>query len=79
MLYELICSVNQRLVMGENVDEEEKRQIIDAILSEPDYTHMVSKEKYVTARLRKLCTLRYLPCKRDRASFVSSQVSCQER
>jgi len=51
MLYELICSVNQRLVMGENVDEEEKRQIIDAILSEPDYTHMVSKEKYVTAGL----------------------------
>jgi hypothetical protein len=51
MLYESICSVNQRLVMGENLGEEEKQHIIHAILSEPDYTHMVPKEKYVTARL----------------------------
>jgi hypothetical protein len=36
MLYDLICSVNQRLIMGENVGEEEKQQVIDAILSETE-------------------------------------------
>jgi len=51
MLYESICSVNQRLVMGENVGEEEKQQVIGAILSEPDYTHLVPKERYGKARL----------------------------
>jgi hypothetical protein len=51
MLYGSICSVNQRLVMGENVDEEEKQQVIGAILSEPDFSHLVSKERYGKARL----------------------------
>ena len=41
MLYELICSVNQRIIMGKNVGEEEKQQVIDAILSEPDFTHFI--------------------------------------
>jgi len=51
MLYELIGSMNQRIILGEKVDEEEKQQVIDTILSEPDYTHLVSKEKYATATL----------------------------
>ena len=49
MLYESICSVNQRMILGEDVGEEEKQRLIDAVLSGLDLAHLVSGEKYATA------------------------------
>jgi hypothetical protein len=42
MLYDLLCSVNARLIMGETVGEDERRAIVDKICSSRDLRGFIS-------------------------------------
>ncbi len=43
MLYDLVCSVNSRMITGDKLSEQEKSNVIDTILSSRNLEDMVSK------------------------------------